>query len=296
MLPTPPALYNSVMPETFAARIQAAIACQRSIVCVGLDPDPARLPAELRDLPPAEAVVRFNTAIIDATALYAAAFKPNFAFYEALGADGWQVLAQTIAAIPNGPLIIGDAKRGDISSTSAAYATAVFDRLGCDAVTVSPYLGGDSVAPFLAYSEQGRGVFIICRTSNPGGADVQNLSVAHQGDDIPLYLKVAHLAREWDGGCGAVGLVVGATYPDELAAVRRIAPHLPILVPGIGTQGGDLTAILAANGGGPALISASRSITYAARDGSLADYAAAAAEAARELRDQCAAGVRQVLA
>jgi orotidine-5'-phosphate decarboxylase len=281
------------MPETFAVRLQAMIELQRSIVCVGLDPDPTRLPAELRDLPPAEAVVRFNAAIIAATAPYAAAFKPNFAFYEALGADGWQALAQTIAtiaAIPDGPLIVGDAKRGDISSTAAAYATAVFARLGCDAVTVSPYLGGDSVAPFLEYSEQGRGVFVLCRTSNPGGADVQNLAVRHEGGDIPLYLKIAYLAREWDGGRGVVGLVVGATYPDELAAIRRIVPRLPILVPGIGTQGGDLAATLAANGSGPALISASRSITYAARDGSLADYAAAAGEAARELRDQCAAG------
>ncbi len=280
------------MNETFAARLQNAIERQRSIVCVGLDPDPARFPAELRDLPPVEAVVLFNAAIIAATAPYAAAFKPNFAFYEALGADGWQALAQTIAlisAIPNGPLVLGDAKRGDISTTAAAYATAVFTRLGCDAVTVNPYMGGDSVAPFLKYSEQGRGVFILCRTSNAGGADMQNLIIAHEGDSIPLYLKTAHLARNWDGGRGIVGLVVGATYPAELAAIRQIAPHLPILVPGIGAQGGDLADTLAANGNGPALISASRSITYAARDGSLADYATAAGEAARELRDQCAA-------
>ncbi|PZS02797.1 MAG: orotidine-5'-phosphate decarboxylase [Candidatus Chloroheliales bacterium] len=276
------------MTDTFAARLRETVARQRSIVCVGLDPDPARFPAELRGLPPNEAVVRFNAAIIAATAPYAAVFKPNFAFYEALGADGWQALAETIAAMPVGVLIIGDAKRGDISSTAAAYATAVFARLGCDAVTVSPYLGGDSVAPFLEYSQQGRGVFILCRTSNPGGADLQNLAVRHEGGDIPLFLKVAHLAREWDEGRGAVGLVVGATYPNELGAVRRIAPDLPILVPGIGIQGGDLEANLELNQSGPILISASRSITYAATGGSLADYAAAAASAARRLRDQCA--------
>lgn len=278
------------MNNSFTSRLQAAVAHKGSLACVGLDPDTTRFPAELRDLPPTEAVVQFNRAIIVATAPYVAAFKPNFAFYEALGADGWQALAATIAAIPRDTLIIGDAKRGDIGSTAAAYATAVFERLGCDAVTVSPYLGGDSVAPFLKYGAQGKGVLILCRTSNPGGADLQNLMVEHQGRNIPLYMKVAALAGDWDRDSGTVGLVVGATYPAELAAIRTIASNLPILVPGVGTQGGDLAATLEANGGGPALISSSRSITYAASNGSLDDYAVAAAAAARQLRDACRAG------
>lgn len=257
----------------FAARLAAAFAASGSAVCVGLDPRPERL---------REPVLDACRRLIDATAPYAAAFKPNSAFFEALGLDGLRVLAEVIRHVPGDRLVLLDAKRGDIGATSEAYARAAFGVLDADAVTVSPYLGRDGVAPFLADPE--RGAFVLCHTSNPGAADFQH----RQADGRPLYLAVAEACAAWNDA-GNVGLVVGATYPGEMAAVRAAAPDLPFLVPGIGAQGGDLEgavrAGLDARGGG-LLVSSSREIAEAP------DPAAAA----RALRDAVAAAAARAIA
>ena len=263
---------------TFVERLQAACRANRSLVCVGLDPDPSRMP--VRD------VATFNRAIVEATADLVCAYKPNLAFYEALGNTGLKALEETLRVIRKqapSAIVIGDAKRGDIGNTSAAYATALFDVWGFDAATVSPYLGGDSVEPFLAHPD--RGAFILCRTSNAGAREFQDLRVHADVGSRPLYEAVAIKAREWNTR-GNVGLVVGATYPDELKRIRSLCPALPILVPGVGAQGGDLdSAVL--NGtdadGRLAIINSSRGIIYASRG---ADYAQAARRAATVLRDQ----------
>jgi uridine monophosphate synthetase len=225
-----------------------------SLLCVGLDPHPADLPA-----PTAEAAGTFCLRLIEATSAYAAAFKPNAAFFEAFGAPGVAVLQQVIAAVPPGIPVILDAKRGDIASTAEAYARAAFEALGATALTVNPYLGEDAVQPFL--SDPGRGAFLLCRTSNPGAGDlqdrvVQDLANAEVEFSLPgnisppsqgwkLFEIVALLARRWNRR-GNLGLVVGATYPEELRRVRALAPELWILAPGVGTQGGDLKAALRA--------------------------------------------------
>ena len=252
---------------TFAEKLAAAAERNRSWLCVGLDPQPGRTPLD--------EIVPFTRAIIDATSDLVCAFKPQAAFFEAHGRAGWDALAATIAAVPDHVPVILDAKRGDIAHSAEAYATACFDALGADAVTVNPYLGRDAVAPFLARPD--KGAFILCRTSNAGGADLQSLDVGGE----PLFLRVASLVQEWSAEHHNAGLVVGATYPRELAAVRDRAPGLPILLPGIGAQGGDLEASVRAGGGGGLLVSASRSVIYAADGPGFATAARAEAERLR---------------
>jgi orotidine-5'-phosphate decarboxylase len=260
---------------TFREKLEAATARNGSLLCVGLDPDPARLPID--------DVGEFNRAIVEATADLVCAYKPNLAFYEALGEDGYAALRETLAAIPPDIPTIADGKRGDIGNTARAYARAVFDVLGFDAVTVNPYLGGDSLEPFI--EREDRGVFVLCRTSNPGAADIQDLAVASDGGSRPLYEVLAELARGWDSR-GNVGLVTGATYPEELRRVRELCPDMVLLVPGVGAQTGDLAAAVRggvdARGGGM-LVNASRGVLYASKG---ADFAEAAREAARALRDE----------
>lgn len=251
-------------------------------LAVGLDTDPERIPASVAPgTEPAQRVVEFNRQIVEATAELAAAYKPNTAFYEALGRDGVRALAETIAAIraaaPEAAVIL-DAKRADIGSTNAGYVTAAFDQLGADAVTVHPYLGGEALAPFLERDD--KLVFVLARTSNPGAGEFQDLTA----DGVPLYRHVARaVARNWNAA-GNCGLVVGATYPDELRAVREDVPvSMPILIPGAGAQGGDVAAVVAANreaGSDAFLINSSRSILYAS---SGEDFAAAALNAAAAL-------------
>lgn len=259
--------------------LAAHFAAGRHLV-VGLDPDLQRIPAALRpDAPPAERVVEFNRRIVERTADLACAYKPNAAFYEALGADGFRALDETIAAIRReapGAAVILDAKRADIGSTNAGYVTAIFDQLGADAVTVHPYLGGEALEPFLRRGE--KLVFVLARTSNPGAGELQDLLA----DGLPLYRHVARaVAGSWNAA-GNCALVVGATYPDELRAVRDDIPtEMPILIPGAGAQGGDVAAVVAANrdaGSDAFLINASRSIIYASSGEDFAEAARAAAE------------------
>ncbi len=231
-----------------------------SFVCVGLDP-----PGDL----PVEEVASRNRAFIEATSPYAACFKPNLAFYEQFGIPGLRALEATLEAIPDGIPVIADGKRGDTANTAAAYARALFEVWGFDAATVNPFQGHDAVAPFLAYED--RGVYLLCRTSNPGSATIQNATL-ESGE--PLYERLAAEMPAWSPN---VGLVVGATAPAELARVRELAPRTTLLVPGVGTQGGEPADVVAAAGSEPGLmvVNASRSIANAS------DPAAAA----RDLRD-----------
>ena len=250
-------------------------------LAVGLDTDPGRIPASVAPgAAPAERVVEFNRRIVEATAETACAYKPNAAFYEALGVDGFRALEETVAAVrsaaPHAAVIL-DAKRGDIGSTNAGYVAAAFDELGADAVTVHPYLGGEALAPFLARSE--KLVFVLARTSNPGAGEFQDLL----SDGVPLYRHVARaVANNWNAA-GNCGLVVGATYPEEMREIREdIPPDMPILIPGVGAQGGDVAAVVAANrdaGSNAFLIAASRSIVYASSGEDFAEAAHAAARA-----------------
>ncbi len=260
---------------SFVQKLEAACQSNRSLLCVGLDPDPERMP--VRD------VFAFNQAIVDATRGLVCAYKPNLSFYEAQGLEGLKALEQTVEHIRRvdpGAFIIGDAKRGDVPSSSVAYATAMFDHWGFDAVTVNGYLGRDSVETFLAH--EGRGAFVLCKTSNPGAGEFQDIQ---DRDGIPLYQRVARSVGGWSTDDN-LGFVVGATYPKELKAVRDICPQMPILIPGVGSQDGDLRAAVI-NGtdaqGRRAIISASRSIIYA---GSGPDFADAARWAASALRDR----------
>ena len=251
-----------------------------SLVCVGLDPEPARFPATLHGDP--DAIFTFCRAIVDATADLVCAFKPQIAHFAAHGAEDalQRLIAHIHAAHPGVPVIL-DAKRGDIGSTAQHYAAEAFDRYGADAVTVNPYLGRDSLQPFLDRAD--KGVIILCRTSNPGSRDLQELDV---GGGRKLYQHVAEIvAREWNA-LGNCALVVGATWPQELADVRRRVGDLPLLVPGVGAQGGDVAAVVTngrtADGSG-LMISSSRAILYA---GSGTDFADAARAAALALRDE----------
>ena len=243
----------------------------RSLLCVGLDPWRPSLPVE--------SIAAFTSAIIEATADLVCAFKPNIAFFEAEGFDGLRALEQTIAAAKaRGVPVVLDAKRGDFPPSARAYAKAVFEAWDADAVTVSPWMGGDSLEPFLAYEE--RGVFILARTSNPGGDDLQ----APEAGGEAMYERVARLASAWNTR-GNVGLVAGATRPRELARLRELCPSMPILIPGLGAQQGDLEASVEAGvdaDGMRALFNASRSVLYASGG---ADYADAARAAAIALRD-----------
>ena len=246
----------------------------RSLLCVGLDPDPSLMP--LAD------IFEFNRCIIDATADVVCAYKPNMAFYEAAGLDGLKALLRTVEYVPDGIPVISDAKRGDIGNTARAYARSVFEGFGFDAVTVNPYLGKDALDPFFEYAD--RGVFVLCRTSNPGARDFQDLPVRLGEDEMPLYQAVALRAREWNTR-GNVGLVVGATYPDEIARVRALCPDMPFLVPGVGAQGGDLEAAVRAGldvRGRGVIVNVSRQVLYASKGPDFADAARLAAEKARD--------------
>jgi orotidine-5'-phosphate decarboxylase len=264
----------------FIDKLSTAWTSNHSLLCVGLDPDMARLPPELRDAP--DAIVTFCKAIIDATADLACAFKPQIAYFAALGAERQleQICAYLREAYPQIPLIL-DAKRGDIGATAKQYAREAFDRYGADAVTVNPYMGFDSVEPYMAWEE--RGVIVLCRTSNPGGSDLQFLDVGGK----PLYQHVAQLvADKWNKN-GQCALVVGATFPQELAAVRAIVGDMPLLVPGVGAQGGDVEATVRSGktaAGAGMMINSSRAILYAAPQAG-ENYAAAARRVARETRD-----------
>lgn len=258
--------------QTFLERMDAAAERNRSLLCVGLDPWPPAMP--IAD------VAAFTRAIIAATSDVVCAYKPQWAFYEAEGVAGLRALEATIEAIPHEIPIILDVKRGDLGNTSVAYAKAAFETWGADAVTVNPYQGRDSLQPFLAYAD--KGVFVLTRTSNPGGVDFQALPVrGADGEERPLYEEVARQAMTWND-LGNVGLVTGATAPEELARVRRLAGAAPILIPGVGAQGGDLERAVrngADANGRRAVITASRSVLYASRGSDFAD--AARAEAMR---------------
>ena len=264
----------------FTDRLERASEAAKSLVCVGLDPDPARMPVS--------SVYEFNQAIVDATAGMVCAYKPNLAFYEALGLPGLRDLEKTVAHIRSaapGAIIIGDGKRGDIGASAQAYAKAMFEVWGFDAITINAWGGHDTVSPFLEHAEDAdKGVFVWCRGSNPGSADFQDLPVAAEGGDMPLYRNVALACRGWDTK-GNLGLVVGATVPDQLRELRALCPEMPFLIPGVGAQGGDLEAAvrLGVNSRGrAALINSSRGIIYAS---SGADFAQAAAREASKLRD-----------
>ena len=263
----------------FGERLQQAIARQGSLLCIGLDPEVEKLPTPLRGLPPAEAVLIFNRAIVEATADLVVAYKPNLAFYEALGPAGLEALRQTLALIPPGIISLGDAKRGDIGKTMRLYAQALFDVYGFQCVTASPYLGRDAVEPLMARPD--RGVFLLCRTSNPGAAEITDLAVGGR----PLFLELAERVRAWNDH-GNLGLVVGATYPRDLALVRERCPDLPVLLPGIGAQQGFLEECVEVGldgRGGGLLVAAARQVLYASSGD---DFPAAARQVALELRDR----------
>ena len=270
--PLPPA-------SGFFARLQARQQAIGSRLCIGLDPDPSRLPESCQA--GKRPVYEFCRAIVDATADLAACYKPQIAHFAALGAE--QDLLDIIRYIQGlGIPVLLDAKRGDVGSTAEKYAVELFERYGADAATVNPYLGGDSLAPYLDYVD--RGIFILCRTSNPGGSDLQNLMLA---GGVSLYEHVARLAQEDWNGHGNVGLVVGATRPEELRKIRSICPDMTFLLPGVGAQGADVAEMMGAGQGGGLLISSSRAILYAATgsEGD-ADFAEAAREVAQKTRDE----------
>ena len=269
--------------SAFSQKLRQIQADKQSVLCVGLDPDPKRLPRRLLDAyPPADAVVAFNAAIIEATAAAVCAFKLNFAFYEALGRDGWNTLERTIQHLPYDVLVIADAKRGDIGNTARFYAESIFEQLGFDACTVAPYMGRDAVAPFLQYP--GKAALVLARTSNPSAANFQERDC--EGER--LYERVARHVAHWDDEePGTAGLVVGATGPEALATIRALCPTLPFLIPGIGAQGGDPGDIAAAaTEAGRVVVNSSRQIIYAS-DGH--DFAEAAAREAETLRARLAA-------
>jgi orotidine-5'-phosphate decarboxylase len=264
----------------FINKLSAAWTSNNSLLCVGLDPDVSRMPVPLQNEP--DGIFTFCKAIIDATADLACAFKPQIAYFAALGAERQleQLCAYVRAAYPHLPLIL-DAKRGDIGATAKQYAREAYDRYGADAVTVNPYMGFDSVEPYMEWAE--RGVIVLCRTSNPGGSDLQCMSV----DGQPLYQHVARLVAEKWNRNGQCALVVGATFPHELAEVRAIVGQMPLLVPGVGAQGGDVAATVRAGktaDGAGMMINSSRAILYAAPQGS-ENFADAARRVALETRD-----------
>jgi orotidine-5'-phosphate decarboxylase len=279
----------------YLARLDRRIRETGTCLCLGLDPDPGALPRGFA--PDVTGVERFATLVLEAALPYVAAVKPNLAFFEAFGSAGLAALERLRARIPAGVPVVADAKRGDIGSTAARQATALYDALGADAVTASPYLGAEAIEPLLERPD--RFVYVLCRTSNPGAAEFQALEVgadAATGRPAePLYRRVAAHAARWHERFGTVGLVVGATAPSELAAVRAVAPALAFLVPGVGAQGGDLPAVLdhgpavggraGAAAGGALLVNVSRGIAAAAlgRDDAEAAVATAAQEWSKRL-------------
>ena len=262
---------------SFIASLAAAWQRNNSLLCVGLDPDPAKFPAHLQGCD--DAIFEFCKAIVDATADTVCCFKPQIAYFAARRAEAQleALIAHIHDAHPGIPVIL-DAKRGDIGSTAEQYAREAFERYGADAVTVNPYMGRDSIEPYLAYAD--RGVILLCRTSNASGSDLQFLDVGSE----KLYERVARLSLQWNT-TGQCALVVGATFPNEIARVREIVGDMPLLVPGIGAQGGDIEATLKAGktaDGTGLMINSSRAILYA---GAGDDYAAEARRAAIETRD-----------
>jgi len=261
----------------FVEKLTNATKKNKSLLCVGLDPDPKLMPDKV-------GIFEFNKAIIEATADLVCAYKPNLAFYEALGSEGLDALKQTVKYIPDDVPVIGDAKRGDIGNTAKAYARAIFDNLNFDATTVNPYLGFDSIEPFIQYTN--KGVFILCRTSNTGAVDFQSLRCETEEHSYrPLFELVALKASQWNT-YGNIGLVVGATHLEELRLIRNSYPDMPLLIPGIGAQGGDLASVVRygvnAQGEG-AIINSSRQIIYASKG---KDFAQAARRVALSLREQ----------
>jgi orotidine-5'-phosphate decarboxylase len=261
------------MPVGFRAKYEAAVSRNDSLLCVGLDPDPDRIPGGVD-------ARTFLLEVIEATSDIVCCYKPNIAFYEHDIDGGLALLRDVIAAVPDDVPVLLDAKRGDIGNTARFYARAVYDGLGADAVTLSPYLGRDALEPFLEYEE--RHAFVLCHTSNPGAVEVQELPLADGAR--PLYEQVAARANEWNDR-GNVGLVVGATYPQQGARIREICPDLLMLLPGVGAQEGDLAAAVRATldaSGAGILLNASRGVLYA---GAGPNYATEARAAAMRLRD-----------
>lgn len=271
---------------SFIASLNAAWARNDSLLCVGLDPDPAKFPAHLKGRP--DAIFEFCASIVDATADLVCCFKPQIAYFAAQRAeDQLEALIAHIHARHPGVPVILDAKRGDIGSTAEQYAVEIFERYRADAITVNPYMGRDSIAPYLAYPD--KGVILLCRTSNPGGSDLQFLDVGTAAKPEKLYERVARLAAgEWNS-TGQCALVVGATFPAEIARVREIVGEMPLLVPGIGAQGGDVEATVHAGRSAShsgLMINSSRAVLYAGvKEDSGANYAAAARRVAQETRD-----------
>ena len=259
----------------------AEIFRKKTFLCVGLDPELGKIPQHL--LQAEDPVLEFNKKIIDATRDYCVAYKPNLAFYEALGISGWKTFAETVKYIGNQHLIIADAKRGDIGNTSRMYAEAFFNQLGCDAITVAPYMGKDSVAPFLEFP--GKWAIVLALTSNEGSNDFQRNWLEDSRE--PLWEKVIHTAQTW-GSSDNLMFVVGATHPEAFIRVREIAPQHFLLVPGVGAQGGDLESIcqygLTSECG--LLVNSARSIIYASNG---EDFAQKAGEEAKKLQAQMAA-------
>ena len=271
---------------TFIEQLRLAERKNGSLLCVGLDPEPARFPEAYRG--DAARIYDFCAAIIDATADLAMAFKPQIAYFAAHRAEDQleRLMAHMRSVAPQVPVIL-DAKRGDIGSTAEQYAKEAFERYGADAVTLSPFMGFDSIGPYLKY--HGKGAFLLCRTSNPGGDDFQNQRLASVEGQPLLYEHIARLAQgPWNLN-GQLGLVVGATYPAEIERVRALAPSVPLLIPGVGAQGGDAAATVQAGrraGGGettaPIIVNSSRAILYASAG---ADFAQAARAEATRTRD-----------
>ena len=263
----------------FNERLNQFIRQKNSLVCVGLDTDIEKIPSFL--LAEMDPLYSFNKAIIEATSDYVAAYKLNIAFYESLGIPGWELLERTLSLIPSNVLVIADAKRADIENTARKYAETYLQTYNFDAITVIPYMGMDSVTPFLEYED--RGVFIVCLSSNAGSTDFQFLQV--EGDE-PLYMKVAQKAVSWNFLYGNCGLVVGGTHTSEIEEIRAATTGLPFLIPGIGSQGGNLEHVVThgtdADGLG-AIINSSRTILYGSSE---KDFAEVSRERARHLRDQ----------
>jgi orotidine-5'-phosphate decarboxylase len=266
---------------TFLDQLRNAATQNRSLLCVGLDPEPKRFPAKLQGDP--RRIYDFCARIVDATADLAIAFKPQIAYFAAHRAEDQleKLMEHMRRNAPQVPTIL-DAKRGDIGSTAEQYAIEAFERYGADAVTLSPFMGFDSVAPYLQY--QGKGAFLLCRTSNPGGDDLQAQRLASVAGEPLLYEHVARLAQgPWNLN-GQLGLVVGATYPAEIERVRALAPTVPLLIPGVGAQGGDAAATVKAGwrADAPIIVNSSRAIIYASSGD---DFEAAARRAAIQTRD-----------
>jgi orotidine-5'-phosphate decarboxylase len=268
--------------NTFTQQLQSAWASQGSMLCVGFDPDPKRLPPDLQGKP--EGIFEFCRDIADATADLVCAFKPQFAYFASQRAEAQleKLIRHLKDKYPHIPVIL-DSKRGDIGSTADHYALEAFERYGADAITVNPYMGFDTIEPYLKHT--GKGVIVLCRTSNPGGSDLQFLNVSPGG--APLYLHVAKLAATQWNNSGQISLVVGATFPEEIAKVRAIVGEMPLLIPGIGAQGGDIKATvnagsIAGKPGTGMIINSSRAILYASSGN---DFAQAARKVGQTTRD-----------